>query len=153
MDSGGAFQWVAAPELELSLPNPHFPPFIRFKDSRASTLVGDPYINHDNGTLEIHAAQPHNSGKYTCVASNDLGIYENHIYLEVKGEDAQPGFNGFNEQVIIYVSQRDIEGKLMIFCQVTLHFIYLLFLISIPIIFSLLLNTLGCMFLSEKIQD
>ncbi|XP_075905743.1 neuronal cell adhesion molecule-like isoform X3 [Nelusetta ayraudi] len=55
-----------------------------FKDSRASTLVGDPYINHDNGTLEIHAAQPHNSGKYTCVARNNLGIYENHIYLEVK---------------------------------------------------------------------
>lgn len=59
---------------------------VRFKDSRASTLDGDPYINHENGALEIHSAQPHNSGKYTCVARNDLGIYENHIYLEVKGE-------------------------------------------------------------------
>ncbi|XP_031724932.1 neuronal cell adhesion molecule-like isoform X18 [Anarrhichthys ocellatus] len=55
-----------------------------FKDSRSSTLDGDPYILHDNGTLEIHVAQAHNSGKYTCVARNILGIYENHIYLEVK---------------------------------------------------------------------
>ncbi|XP_051237596.1 neuronal cell adhesion molecule isoform X16 [Dicentrarchus labrax] len=55
-----------------------------FKDSRSSTLDGDPYILHDNGTLEIHVAQAHNSGKYTCVARNSLGIYENHIYLEVK---------------------------------------------------------------------
>ncbi|TNN71682.1 Neuronal cell adhesion molecule [Liparis tanakae] len=55
-----------------------------FKDSRSSTLDGDPYILHDNGTLEIHVAQDHNSGKYTCVARNSLGITENHIYLEVK---------------------------------------------------------------------
>lgn len=59
---------------------------LRFKDSRSSTLDGDPYVLHDNGTLEIHTAQAHNSGKYTCVARNSLGIYENHIYLEVKGE-------------------------------------------------------------------
>uniref|UniRef100_A0A3B4VLH3 Neuronal cell adhesion molecule n=1 Tax=Seriola dumerili TaxID=41447 RepID=A0A3B4VLH3_SERDU len=55
-----------------------------FKDSRSSTLDGDPYILHDNGTLEIHIAQSRNSGKYTCVARNTLGIYENHVYLEVK---------------------------------------------------------------------
>uniref|UniRef100_A0A671Y451 Neuronal cell adhesion molecule-like n=1 Tax=Sparus aurata TaxID=8175 RepID=A0A671Y451_SPAAU len=55
-----------------------------FKDSRSSTLDGDPYIHHDNGTLEIQVAQAVNSGKYTCVARNILGIYENHIYLEVK---------------------------------------------------------------------
>lgn len=55
-----------------------------FKGSRASTLDGDPYINHDNGTLEIDMVQTHNSGKYTCAARNMLGIYENHIYLEVK---------------------------------------------------------------------
>ncbi|XP_029289194.1 LOW QUALITY PROTEIN: neuronal cell adhesion molecule-like [Cottoperca gobio] len=55
-----------------------------FKDSRSSTLDGDPYIVHDNGTLEIHVAQARNSGKYTCVARNILGIYENHVYLEVK---------------------------------------------------------------------
>nr|XP_043891442.1 neuronal cell adhesion molecule-like isoform X24 [Solea senegalensis] len=55
-----------------------------FKDSRSSTLVGDPYILHDNGTLEIHKAQARNAGKYTCVARNNLGIYENHVYLEVK---------------------------------------------------------------------
>uniref|UniRef100_A0A667WJV2 Neuronal cell adhesion molecule n=1 Tax=Myripristis murdjan TaxID=586833 RepID=A0A667WJV2_9TELE len=48
------------------------------------TLDGDPYILHDNGTLEVHVAQAHNSGKYTCVARNTLGIYENHVYLEVK---------------------------------------------------------------------
>lgn len=61
---------------------------LRFKDSRSSTLDGDPYIIHDNGTLEIRIAQAHNSGKYTCVARNSLGIYENHVYLEVKGESA-----------------------------------------------------------------
>ncbi|KAI3371155.1 hypothetical protein L3Q82_023780, partial [Scortum barcoo] len=55
-----------------------------FKDSRSSILDGDPYILHDNGTLEIHVAQAHNSGKYTCVAGNSLGNYENHVYLEVK---------------------------------------------------------------------
>ncbi|KAG7230970.1 hypothetical protein INR49_024999 [Caranx melampygus] len=55
-----------------------------FKDSRSSTLGGDPYILHDNGTLEIHIAQARNSGKYICVARNTLGIYENHVYLEVK---------------------------------------------------------------------
>nr|XP_020478035.1 neuronal cell adhesion molecule-like [Monopterus albus] len=55
-----------------------------FKDTRSSTLDGDPYILHNNGTLEIPVAQAQNSGKYTCVARNDLGIYENHVYLEVK---------------------------------------------------------------------
>nr|XP_046249536.1 neuronal cell adhesion molecule-like isoform X15 [Scatophagus argus] len=55
-----------------------------FKDSRSSTLDGDPYILHDNGTLEIRVAQAHNSGKYICVARNSLGINENHVYLEIK---------------------------------------------------------------------
>ncbi|XP_070686199.1 neuronal cell adhesion molecule-like [Pempheris klunzingeri] len=55
-----------------------------FKESRSSILDGDPYVFHDNGTLEIPIAQAHNSGKYTCVAENTLGISENHIYLEVK---------------------------------------------------------------------
>ncbi|KAM7003343.1 neuronal cell adhesion molecule-like isoform 13-T14 [Tautogolabrus adspersus] len=55
-----------------------------FKDSRSSTLDGDPYILHDNGTIEIHTAQAHNAGKYTCVARNSLGKEENHILLEVK---------------------------------------------------------------------
>lgn len=59
---------------------------LRFKDSRSSTLGGDPYILHDNGTLEIHIAETRNSGKYICVARNTLGIYENHVYLEVKGQ-------------------------------------------------------------------
>lgn len=40
---------------------------------------------HENGTLEIHAAQLVNSGKYTCIATNNLGIKENHVLLEVKG--------------------------------------------------------------------
>ncbi|XP_072291863.1 neuronal cell adhesion molecule-like [Eucyclogobius newberryi] len=55
-----------------------------FKDTRASTLNADPYEVHDNGTLEIHGVQAKHSGKYTCVATNSLGISENHIYLEVK---------------------------------------------------------------------
>ncbi|XP_051975216.1 neuronal cell adhesion molecule-like isoform X9 [Xyrauchen texanus] len=55
-----------------------------FKDSRSSTLEGDPYVFHKNGTLEIHVSQTLNSGKYTCVARNSLGISENHVYLEVK---------------------------------------------------------------------
>ncbi|KAM9854171.1 neuronal cell adhesion molecule-like [Aulostomus maculatus] len=55
-----------------------------FKDSRSGTLDGETYNLHDNGTLEIRIAQARNSGKYTCVARNSLGIYENHVYLEVK---------------------------------------------------------------------
>ncbi|XP_028426199.1 neuronal cell adhesion molecule a isoform X3 [Perca flavescens] len=55
-----------------------------FKDSQTSVKNGDPYVIHENGTLEIHVAQPLHSGKYTCIASNNLGIKENHVYLEVK---------------------------------------------------------------------
>lgn len=55
-----------------------------FKGSRSISQDGDPYVTHDNGTLEIHVAQAQNSGKYTCVATNSLGIQENHVYLEVK---------------------------------------------------------------------
>ncbi|XP_044041653.1 neuronal cell adhesion molecule a isoform X10 [Siniperca chuatsi] len=55
-----------------------------FKDSQTSIKNGDPYVIHENGTLEIHVAQPLNSGKYTCIATNNLGIKENHVYLEVK---------------------------------------------------------------------
>ncbi|XP_072528296.1 neuronal cell adhesion molecule-like isoform X7 [Salminus brasiliensis] len=55
-----------------------------FKESRSSILVGDPYLFHENGTLEIPVAQALNSGKYTCVATNIFGISENHVYLEVK---------------------------------------------------------------------
>uniref|UniRef100_A0A8C5AXL6 Neuronal cell adhesion molecule n=1 Tax=Gadus morhua TaxID=8049 RepID=A0A8C5AXL6_GADMO len=55
-----------------------------FKDGSSSTLDGEPYVIHDNGTLELHVAQALYSGKYTCVARNSLGTYENHVYLEVK---------------------------------------------------------------------
>lgn len=55
-----------------------------FKDSRSSTLDGDPYILHENGTLEVPIAHVRNSGRYTCVARNSLGISENHVSLEVK---------------------------------------------------------------------
>ncbi|MEQ2313349.1 hypothetical protein AMECASPLE_001089 [Ameca splendens] len=55
-----------------------------FKDSRSSTLDGDSYILHDNGTLEIQVAQAQHKGKYICIASNMLGIYENHVYLETR---------------------------------------------------------------------
>uniref|UniRef100_A0AAZ3QYM7 Neuronal cell adhesion molecule a n=1 Tax=Oncorhynchus tshawytscha TaxID=74940 RepID=A0AAZ3QYM7_ONCTS len=49
-----------------------------------SILNRDPYVIHNNGTLEINVAQSLNSGKYTCIASNNLGTRENHVYLEVK---------------------------------------------------------------------
>lgn len=62
------------------------PLWFRFKDSRSSTLDGDSYSLHDNGTLEIRISRPRDSGKYTCVARNILGISENHVFLEVKGE-------------------------------------------------------------------
>uniref|UniRef100_A0A8C1XTX9 Neural cell adhesion molecule L1 n=1 Tax=Cyprinus carpio TaxID=7962 RepID=A0A8C1XTX9_CYPCA len=52
-----------------------------FKDSM---LEGNAYVFHENGTLEIHKSHPSNSGKYTCVARNSLGLSENHVYLEVK---------------------------------------------------------------------
>uniref|UniRef100_A0A8D0C9K5 Neural cell adhesion molecule L1 n=1 Tax=Scleropages formosus TaxID=113540 RepID=A0A8D0C9K5_SCLFO len=55
-----------------------------FKDSQTSVLDGDPYVQHKNGTLEIHVAQKANSGKYTCVAMNSLGKTENSVHLEVK---------------------------------------------------------------------
>ncbi|XP_062849046.1 neuronal cell adhesion molecule-like isoform X1 [Trichomycterus rosablanca] len=55
-----------------------------FKNSHSSFLEGDPYVFHKNGTLEIPVAQTMNSGKYTCVARNTLGISENRVYLEVK---------------------------------------------------------------------
>ncbi|KAM9377027.1 neuronal cell adhesion molecule [Pholidichthys leucotaenia] len=55
-----------------------------FKDSRSSILQGEPYVLHDNGTLEIRVAQMEHGGKYTCVATNSLAIGENDVYLEVK---------------------------------------------------------------------
>ncbi|XP_008314031.1 neuronal cell adhesion molecule a isoform X5 [Cynoglossus semilaevis] len=55
-----------------------------FKDSHMSIKNSDSYVIHENGTLEILVAQPHNSGKYTCIATNNLGLKENHVYLEVK---------------------------------------------------------------------
>lgn len=58
----------------------------RFKDSRISIKNDDSHVIHENGTLEIHVAQTMNSGKYTCIATNNLGIKENHVYLEVKGQ-------------------------------------------------------------------
>ncbi|XP_061570997.1 neuronal cell adhesion molecule a isoform X11 [Cololabis saira] len=55
-----------------------------FKDSQISIRNGDPFVIYENGTLEINVAQPLNSGKYTCIATNNLGIKENHVFLEVK---------------------------------------------------------------------
>uniref|UniRef100_A0AAR2LDG1 Neuronal cell adhesion molecule a n=1 Tax=Pygocentrus nattereri TaxID=42514 RepID=A0AAR2LDG1_PYGNA len=55
-----------------------------FKDGQTAIVNGDSYILHENGTLQINVAQPLNSGKYTCVATNSLGNRENHVYLEVK---------------------------------------------------------------------
>ncbi|TRY67969.1 hypothetical protein DNTS_006120 [Danionella cerebrum] len=57
-----------------------------FKDSQR-IQNGDSYHIHANGTLEIHVAQKLNSGKYTCMATNNLGIKENSVSLKVKGEE------------------------------------------------------------------
>lgn len=65
---------------------PWLPFLCRFKDSQISIKNTDPYVIHENGTLEINVAQPLNSGKYTCIATNNLGIKENHVFLEVKGQ-------------------------------------------------------------------
>ncbi|KAK0155617.1 Neuronal cell adhesion molecule [Merluccius polli] len=67
-----------------------------FKGSRSSTLDGEPYVVHDNGTLEVHMAQAEYGGKYTCVARNTQGTYENHVFLEVKDPTRitrQPEYN------------------------------------------------------------
>ncbi|XP_035985379.1 neuronal cell adhesion molecule isoform X2 [Fundulus heteroclitus] len=55
-----------------------------FKDGQTSIRSSDPYVVHENGTLEINMAQPLHSGKYTCTATNNLGFKENHVFLEVK---------------------------------------------------------------------
>uniref|UniRef100_A0A8C2G025 Neuronal cell adhesion molecule a n=1 Tax=Cyprinus carpio TaxID=7962 RepID=A0A8C2G025_CYPCA len=65
-----------------------------FKDSQ-SIVDGDSYIIHKNNTLEINVARQLNSGKYTCIASNNLGNKENHVYLDVKEATRiirQPGY-------------------------------------------------------------
>uniref|UniRef100_A0A8C2Q5G7 Neuronal cell adhesion molecule n=1 Tax=Cyprinus carpio TaxID=7962 RepID=A0A8C2Q5G7_CYPCA len=78
---------LAEPPRVLTLPNTLYGGlhdgivFTRFKDSM---LEGNAYVFHENGTLEIHMSHPSNSGKYTCVARNSLGLSENHVYLEVK---------------------------------------------------------------------
>lgn len=59
----------------------------RFKDGRISIENGDQYVIHKNGTLEITVAQVLNTGKYTCVATNNLGMKENSVNLEVKGKE------------------------------------------------------------------
>uniref|UniRef100_A0A3B3DCT4 Neuronal cell adhesion molecule n=1 Tax=Oryzias melastigma TaxID=30732 RepID=A0A3B3DCT4_ORYME len=70
--------------LDCSFFGSPIPNITWFKDSRSSTLDGDSYSLHDNGTLEIRISRPRDSGKYTCVARNILGISENHVFLEVK---------------------------------------------------------------------
>lgn len=55
-----------------------------FREGGSSTLDGEPYAVHENGSLEVHVAQAEYSGKYTCVARNNLGTVENHVHLQVK---------------------------------------------------------------------
>ncbi|XP_015813227.1 neuronal cell adhesion molecule a isoform X9 [Nothobranchius furzeri] len=55
-----------------------------FKDFQVSVRNADPYVIHENGSLEINMAQPLHSGNYTCIATNNLGREENHVSLEVK---------------------------------------------------------------------
>ncbi|XP_051885772.1 neuronal cell adhesion molecule a isoform X10 [Pristis pectinata] len=55
-----------------------------FKDDQGSVLHGDSYIVHENGTLEIAFAQKNDSGTYTCIATNTLGVVQNQATLQVK---------------------------------------------------------------------
>ncbi|XP_075285626.1 neuronal cell adhesion molecule isoform X18 [Opisthocomus hoazin] len=55
-----------------------------FKGVKGSTLHGNEYVFHDNGTLEIPVAQKDSTGTYTCVARNELGKIQNEVQLEVK---------------------------------------------------------------------
>nr|XP_014349964.1 PREDICTED: neuronal cell adhesion molecule isoform X2 [Latimeria chalumnae] len=55
-----------------------------FKDVQGSILYGEPYVFHDNGTLEIPVAQKDSSGTYTCIARNKLGMAQNLIQLQVR---------------------------------------------------------------------
>ncbi|KAJ6656252.1 hypothetical protein lerEdw1_003980 [Lerista edwardsae] len=55
-----------------------------FKGVKGSILQGDPYVFHENGTLEIPVAQQDSSGTYTCVARNKLGKVQNEVQLEIK---------------------------------------------------------------------
>ncbi|XP_072340452.1 neuronal cell adhesion molecule a isoform X12 [Scyliorhinus torazame] len=55
-----------------------------FKDDQGSVLHGDSYVFHDNGTLEIAFSQKNDSGTYTCIATNTLGVIQNQAFLHVK---------------------------------------------------------------------
>uniref|UniRef100_A0A672JH06 Neuronal cell adhesion molecule n=1 Tax=Salarias fasciatus TaxID=181472 RepID=A0A672JH06_SALFA len=84
---------------------------VRFKGSRASTLDGDPYILHENGTLEVPNAQARDSGRYTCVARNTLGTYENHVSLEVKGETVSIHYRSMNPLYSVTVKKKKKKKK------------------------------------------
>ncbi|KAM6438010.1 neuronal cell adhesion molecule isoform 15-T16 [Liasis olivaceus] len=55
-----------------------------FQGVKGSTLQGNQYVFHNNGTLEILRAQKDSSGTYTCIARNKLGKAQNNVYLEIK---------------------------------------------------------------------
>ncbi|XP_069484070.1 neuronal cell adhesion molecule isoform X9 [Ambystoma mexicanum] len=55
-----------------------------FKGSQGNNIAGDPYVLHENGTLEVPVAQKDSSGTYTCIATNSLGVAQNVVNLEVK---------------------------------------------------------------------
>ncbi|XP_067907098.1 neuronal cell adhesion molecule a isoform X2 [Heterodontus francisci] len=55
-----------------------------FKDDQGSVLHGDSYVFHDNGTLEIAFSQKNDSGTYTCIATNSIGVIQNQAFLQVK---------------------------------------------------------------------
>ncbi|XP_078530441.1 neuronal cell adhesion molecule isoform X12 [Lissotriton helveticus] len=55
-----------------------------FKGAQGNNIAGDPYVMHENGTLEVPVAQKDSSGTYTCIATNTLGVAQNIVTLEVK---------------------------------------------------------------------
>ncbi|XP_067387798.1 neurofascin [Emydura macquarii macquarii] len=55
-----------------------------FKNGQGSTLGGENYQVHENGSLEMNMARKEDQGIYTCVATNILGKAENQVRLEIK---------------------------------------------------------------------
>jgi len=48
------------------------------------------YISRDGGTLRITDAQVSDTGRYTCIARNSVGVAERDFHLDVLGTSPSP---------------------------------------------------------------